>query len=91
MSAKKVAGIPERRAIREAVFRRDGHCVALDKWPGHRCFGEQKETVHHLKKASQGGRYVEENLVWLCSGFNSFVEDAVGDDREALKRVGLVL
>lgn len=62
----------ERREIRERVFARDGfRCQA--NWPDVECYGPL--TVHHLKKASQGGAYTEANLVSLCSHHNSLVED----------------
>lgn len=90
VSDKKAEGRDERAAVRAAVFERDGHCVALDLWPGHRCWGDEAKTFHHVKKASAGGAYSIANGKTLCSGFNSFVEDAVGDDRLLLKQVGLV-
>ena len=90
VSQKKRAGAPEREAVRQAVFARDGHCVALDLWPGHRCWGDQRKTFHHVKKASAGGAYSVANGRTLCSGFNDWIETAVGDDRVLLKRVGLI-
>ncbi len=79
MSDKRRAGIGDRRAIREAVFRRDGRCVAWgrdrfdDRVPP--CSGDPF-TAHHLRKASAGGGYSMTNLVTLCAGHNTWVEDA---------------
>lgn len=52
------------------MFARDGYRCLLS---GARCLPGL--TVHHLLKASQGGKYVSENLVTLCAPCNSAVED----------------
>lgn len=76
----KRTGLPpverERRArIKAAVFERDGHrCVGERRIEGVLCSGLL--TVHHIRKASAGGKYVPENLVSLCAGMNTWVEDA---------------
>jgi 5-methylcytosine-specific restriction endonuclease McrA len=73
-SAKRKAGRAERDRVREAVFRRDGHrCQLLPRDPEHRCWGPL--TFHHLRKASAGGGYTEENGLTLCAGGNTWVED----------------
>ncbi len=83
-SPKREAVRAEEEAIRDAVFRRDGGCV-LRQQASHRCIGP--DTPHHLAKASAGGPYTAENLVTLCSGSNTAVED----DPEWGRWVGLVI
>lgn len=83
-SEKREAMREEEARVREAVFRRDGGCV-LRGQASHRCQGP--ETPHHLAKASAGGRYTPENLVCLCAGSNTAVED----DPEWGRWVGLVV
>ncbi len=71
-STKRVNDLRRRRVVKEAVFRRDGGCILRDgRWGP--CYGIL--TVHHLKKASQGGAYDEANLVALCARHNGKVED----------------
>lgn len=64
---------PERARVRNVVFVRDGGCL-LNQRPayGGSCFGQP--TVHHLRKASQGGAYTADNLVTLCAHHNDWVE-----------------
>lgn len=76
-SQKTIDAAPLHELVRNAVFVRDGHrCILL----GSRvsgvpdCSGDLC-TPHHLKKTSQGGRYENTNLVTLCQGHNSWVED----------------
>lgn len=85
MSKKKRAELRESRPVVAAVMERDGGCVLRrhQHLTGD-CFGE--ETPHHLLKASAGGRYEARNLVDLCEGHQSFVEDYPADAR----RLGLV-
>lgn len=78
---------PDERAVREAVFARDGHRCLLrdhvDTWvrvdDGRlvvevpRCWGPL--TFHHRRKASAQGAYSEANGATLCAGHNRFVED----------------
>lgn len=91
ISKKRAAGTEDRRAIRERVYARDGwRCRLLasvgatyfsvnedglrgpyEKVPP--CFGPL--TPHHLLKASAGGPYTLDNLVTLCAGHNTWVED----------------
>lgn len=76
-----------RTAVREAVIRRDRVCILnpgtanrtyIDRLrEPHRCFGA-RETMHHLKKAGQGGEYTFENLVLACAGLNGEIEDRPG-------------
>lgn len=67
----------ERAEIRETVFRRDGYRCRLDTplTAGRvgPCYGML--TPHHIRKASQGGAYVEGNLMTLCQFHNDWVED----------------
>lgn len=58
--------------LTELVFRRDGGCI-LREQTSHRCFGPP--TAHHLLKASAGGGWTEDNIVCLCAGANTMVED----------------
>lgn len=74
-SKRSIQADLSKAVIREAVFLRDGYCcimsVGVPGAPG--CSGPL--TPHHLRKASQGGAYEMENLVTLCSGHNTWVED----------------
>lgn len=70
VSKKRAADAPRRRAVRDAVFERDGDCLLRSY---RECYGPL--TPHHLQKASQCGAYDEENLIALCMGCNSYVED----------------
>lgn len=73
-SAKVEADLPRRAAVREAVFRRDGWtCRLATTTSAGPCFGPL--TPHHVKKASAVGAYSEENIVTLCAGHNTWVED----------------
>lgn len=69
---------PEVRAehdrVRTAVFARDGHRCILATVPGvwPACYG--RLTVHHIKKAGQGGAYAEPNLTSACVVHNDLVE-----------------
>lgn len=69
-----LADLPRRAKVREAVFARDNWTcrLATTRQVGG-CLGPL--TPHHVRKASAGGPYVEENLVTLCSHHNSWVED----------------
>jgi 5-methylcytosine-specific restriction endonuclease McrA len=69
----------DRADVREQVYRRDYWTCRLERASRQRddvpeCSGPL--TPHHLKKASAGGPYTLENLVTLCRGHNSWVEDA---------------
>lgn len=87
MSARKLAGVEDRRVVREQVFRRDGwRCQLLTLDAGHRCTGTPL-TPHHLEKSWKGGPYAEANLVTLCAGGNTWVEDHPDDAWE----LGLVV
>lgn len=71
--------------IRTAVFDRDGGCL-LDEYSP--CFGVL--TVHHRRKASQGGGYTLDNLAALCQFHNDEIE-ADADLAAYCRTVGLVL
>lgn len=58
--------------IRQAVFDRDGRCLLADLPGAGRCFGHI--TVHHRRKAGQGGAYTMANLVSGCSHHNDELE-----------------
>lgn len=73
VSAKRKAEKPGRDLVRAAVFERDGWSCRIAPLVGTACFGVL--TVHHLRKASAGGEYVEANLLTACASHNSFVED----------------
>lgn len=73
----------DRTIVREFVFARDGYRCRIGDFtaelarnhgvdPGP-CRGTI--TPHHLRKASQLGPYEPENLITLCAGHNSWVED----------------
>jgi hypothetical protein len=63
---------PVRAEARARVFDRDGRCLLAWQSGIPPCIGPM--TVHHLRKAGQGGPYNELNLVTLCAGHNSWVE-----------------
>lgn len=70
---------PERRPadveaeVRERVFTRDRWRCRLEGVGAGPCSGPL--TPHHRRKAGSGGAYVEPNLVALCAGHNTWVED----------------
>lgn len=82
MSARTKARIPERQRVRARVFERDGGCVLRRLDPSHRCMGGL--TFQHVKKASQGGEYSEENGVALCWYANSIWVEQNRAEAEAL-------
>lgn len=84
-SERTQAEAPGRAVIRDTVFRRDGRCLLSDV-DGHRCSGARL-TPHHLLKAGRGGGYTVDNLVTLCAGGNTWVEDHPTD----AARLGLVV
>ena len=70
-SARAQALDDDERAVREAVFRRDGGCLLRRLDADHRCLGPL--TYHHLLKRDR--RYTVEGGVALCAGGNVAVED----------------
>lgn len=75
VSAKALALVDEHRVVRERVFRRDQwRCQLLALDARHRCTGAPL-TPHHLQKSWKGGPYEDHNLVTLCAGGNTWVED----------------
>jgi hypothetical protein len=83
VSAKRDAMSDARTVVRQVVFDRDRWCllrnglrpilaVAESAVVVPDCWG--KPTPHHLRKAGQGGPYIECNLVRLCVGHNQWVE-----------------
>ena len=82
MSARTRARIPERQAVRARVFERDGGCVLRRLDPSHRCMGAL--TFQHVKKASQGGEYSEDNGVALCWWANAIWVEQNRAEAEAL-------
>lgn len=73
--SKRLSGNEQarRREVRERVFARDRGCLLASVLVGRPCSGIP--TVHHLHKASAGGGYSLDNLVWLCASMNLWVED----------------
>jgi hypothetical protein len=74
---------PERDGVQAFVFYRDGLRCRLENFDlaepvvrVPRCVGPL--TVHHVRKAGQGGPYVPLNLVALCAGHNDWLETADG-------------
>lgn len=49
---------------------------------GHNCFGPL--TVDHIRKRSLGGSNSLKNLITLCSGYHSEVEDLPSSEKEEL-------
>lgn len=78
-SPRRRAEAADREAVRLEVFRRDGRCLLVGRdHPGiPRCVAPMS-TVHHLRKAGQGGPYTAENLVMLCAGHNDWLETTQG-------------
>lgn len=85
MSLRRRSEKPQRDAVREAVFERDGYACRLRVLPDHRCWGNL--TAHHLRKASDLGRYVEANLIAVCVLGNA---GTIEDDPTWAGLVGLV-
>lgn len=73
MSDRRRAQLDERRAVREAVFARDRWQCQIPAHMRRECMGGI--TPHHLRKASAGGPYTEDNLTTLCEFHNGWVED----------------
>lgn len=89
ISDKRLADLsdPARAEAREQVFARDQRCL-LSRWAGvPSCLGPL--TVHHLRKAGQGGPYNALNLVTLCAGHNVWVEGS--DAADVVWAWGLVM
>lgn len=72
-SVKRQEARPAEAELTAVVFARDGGCV-LREQASHRCTGKP-ETPHHLKKSGAGGKWTDDNLVDLCAGANTMVED----------------
>ena len=90
VSEKRKNGMDDREEVRAAVLARDGGCLlhlsrALNDGSWGPCMGGL--TFHHLKKASAGGAYNEENGATLCVHHNRMVEDRPDD----ATRLGLVI
>lgn len=75
VSLKRARANRAKPAIRQAVFERDGYRCLLGGYPWAPPCSGTPLTPHHLKKASQGGPYALENLVTLCGGHQTWVED----------------
>lgn len=71
-SEKRQAARANELEVTALVFACDGGC-RLAVLPDHKCSGPL--TPHHLKKASQGGKWTAANIVALCAGANRWVED----------------
>lgn len=80
VSAKRRREVAKRAKVRLEVFERDGFRCQIRAFVGTECFG--RPTVHHLRKASQGGDYDPENLVTACSYHNDWIEDNPARARE---------
>lgn len=72
VSAKRRRENAARKAVRHAVFERDGYTCRLAGLGVGECFGPL--TPHHILKASQGGPYIEDNLAALCAYHNDAIE-----------------
>ena len=75
ISDRRLAERDERAEMRDRVFTRDGGRCRLAGWLPDTgpCSGVL--TVHHLRKSAQGGPYTLVNLLSLCAGHNTWVED----------------
>ena len=82
-SAKRADRRPVEERLFLAILERDGGCVvAGEPWVDgiHECSGPN--TPHHRRKQSGGGEWTMRNLVVLCAGANTDVEDFPGWVRE---------
>lgn len=89
-SKKRLLELKGRPEIRAKVFERDGGCRFAAPFAGTRwarCYGVL--TAHHVLKASQGGKYREDNLVAACAHHNNLMESDAEAARLA-EGVGLV-
>lgn len=92
-SKKREAESAGRAVTRAVVFARDRHRCQLAKAGREygldvgRCFGPP--NAHHIRKAAQGGAYIESNLCLLCAHHNSELE-ANADLALFARSVGLV-
>lgn len=85
-SDKRAEAADAERDVRLAVFARDGHrCVleGVDGWGA--CAGPLQ--FGHLRKAGQGGRYVESNAISQCALHNGEIENRPAEAH----RLGLVV
>ena len=71
--ARRTHDKPSEDKTRAVVFARDYQTCRLGWHQDSECTGPL--TVHHLRKAGAGGAYVVDNLVTLCAGHNTWVED----------------
>lgn len=79
----------DERAVRDAVFRRDGYqCQLRDVEPDHRCYGPL--TFQHRRKASAQGAYSVANGATLCADGNRRIEQDA-DLAELAHQAGLVV
>lgn len=86
-SPRRDTAADQHEEIRLAVYARDGHCRLRDALaPWGPCMGDR--TVHHLRKASQGGAYTMSNLIYLCAQHNDRIEELPRADTVAC---GLVI
>jgi hypothetical protein len=80
VSPQREAERDEHDQVRAFVFHRDQLRCRLADWAGAHgvsaCCGQL--TVHHIRKAAQGGPYVPLNLVTLCAWHNDWLETARG-------------
>lgn len=90
MSQKRRDELPEHDRVRAAVFARDKTTCQASLIPelAHPCFGGL--TFGHLRKASQGGEYAEENGTTLCAVANGLCESDADFARRAHEH-GLVI
>lgn len=75
ISDNRAAELDARAEMRDRVFARDGRCRLAGWLPGGfgPCLGAL--TVHHLRKAGQGGPYTLPNLLTLCAAHNDAIEE----------------
>jgi hypothetical protein len=79
VSAKRLADGKRRLQVCVEVFERDAWTCQMVGWRGE-CFGIL--TVHHVKKASQGGKYEADNLLTACVRNNDLIETYPKEARE---------
>lgn len=79
VSEKRAAAFDLHDNLRFRVFERDGGCVLAGE-TDRDCTG--RPTVHHRRKAAAAGVWSMANLVCLCAGHNTDIEDRPAYYRE---------
>lgn len=95
-SKKTIAQIPEREAMRKRVIARDGGCVGPRRGLPGACGtlpGRPGLEVHEVEQRSThpGSHLRDEAAVSLCAKHHSYCTSPVGEARELVLAVGLIV